>query len=123
MPPGGFHMEVDLSDLGEDDQKEVTSRRAAAFEAALRHGASDPAMRLQMIFGEAYRAYQNVLFDLTQKLAKESAQTRALAKGCLANPGLILGWVRDAKIADTQQRLLEESFPESEELKCLPAPE
>lgn len=122
MSPGGFHMDVDLSDV-QGDEKAVTERRAKAFEAAFHHAASDPEMRLKMIFGETYRAYQDLLFDLTQKLAKESAETRALARKCVADPGIIHRWVRDEKISEVQQRLLEAAYPEAEEQKCLPQPE
>lgn len=128
MPPGGFHMEVDMSDI-DGDKEAVKDRRASAFEIAFRHAAEDSAFRLQMIFGETYRAYQDVLFELTRKLAKESAVTRDLARRCLADPSIIHSWVRDAEVADMQQMLLAEAYPEadklteSEEQKCLPTPE
>jgi len=107
---GGYHMRAELPPEATD--QEVKEIRAAAFETALRHAASDPLMRLQMILGETYQAYKRVIDDCRRKLEKENPEVRALAERCIAEPHILERNTRDIAISNAQQLLLEAACPE-----------
>jgi len=50
MGDSDLHMSVEMT----GDRRENTSRRAAAFETAINHAASDPGIKLRMALGAAY---------------------------------------------------------------------
>ena len=72
-----FHLKTELPEEGR------TERMAEAFEAGLRHFATDPLVRLKMILGETYAAYTAVVVDLRDKLSKEKEPVRKLANQML----------------------------------------
>ncbi len=104
---GGYHMRVDLPEDG--TAGEVTDIRAEAFKTALTHAATDPLMRLQMIAGEFYRKYQDLVRDLREELAKESPAVRELAAKWAADPSHIARLLGDRpEVIAVQQKLIEQ---------------
>jgi hypothetical protein len=79
---------------------------AAAFEAGLRHCATDPLVRLKMILGETYAEYVLVIDKLRDKLAAEGETVRALADKIACDATLLDLAIRDPRIATIQQDLL-----------------
>ena len=91
-----FHLSAQLPG-DPDDRLKV---RAEAFAVALTHAVNDPAFRLEMVIGEAYGRYREVVAWLANELEKEKTEIQFYAKTAAA------GWqpsaqeVRKALLAD-----------------------
>jgi hypothetical protein len=97
-----FHLVTEF----EGDADARTARMAAAFEAGLRHCATDPLIRLKMILGETYAEYIMVVDKLRDKLAAESQTVRALADKIACDASILDLAIGDPHIASIQQDLL-----------------
>lgn len=84
---GGFHMRVDLEGA---NSEEVDQRRAGAFETALRHAATDPGIRAEMIAADLTRKHYETLFRICADIQNQTADVRAQAMGLIRSRDPIL---------------------------------
>ncbi len=100
-----FHLKAELPP--DATAREVTEIRAKAFQAALNHAATDPAITLKMLVGAAGNEYRTTTWMLAHKICKAGPEVIALARKLAAEPGVI----------GSHQKVLEDAMPQVDEFE------
>lgn len=69
------HLRLTADSLPEDRHERLAAR-AEMFSVALHHAATSPDYRLEMIAGEAYSRYREIVQWLVREIRKEAPETR-----------------------------------------------